>query len=140
MKIAVKKHENKSDGSKDSLEKLLDRTVDLKDDLLYIENQLVEDLETAIKDFDGKLSNLAKDMQDYVSGDLGFKRIIEAIKDFGSRLNDITKIELDRYQMAVNNSATNTNADMSEWEELQDLLENKETLLGTIGNIKDNLT
>ena len=79
------------------MEKLLEKTTDLKDELLFVENQLVEDLETAIKDFDGKLSNIAKDMQDYVSGDLGFKRIIEAIKDFGSRLNDITKIELDRY-------------------------------------------
>ena len=39
--------------------------------MLYTENQIVEDMESAIKDFDGKLSFIAKEMQDYVSGDHG---------------------------------------------------------------------
>jgi len=36
-------------------------------------------------------------MQDYVIGDHGLKKVNEAIKEFGIKLNDITKMELDRY-------------------------------------------
>jgi len=55
----------------------------LKDDLLNIELSLMVDMEAAINDFDSRLSGIAKEMTDYVSGDHGFKRILEAIREFG---------------------------------------------------------
>lgn len=65
-------HEHMEKGWRETLDGLSDKTNKLKDDLLYVENQIVEDMESAIKDFDGKLSLIAKDMQDYVSGDHGY--------------------------------------------------------------------
>lgn len=40
-------------------------------------------MESALGDFDGKLGLITKDMSDYVSGDHGFKKILEAIREFG---------------------------------------------------------
>lgn len=55
-------HEHMEKGWRESLDGLSEKTSKLKDDLLYVENQIVEDMETAIKDFDGKLSFNAKEM------------------------------------------------------------------------------
>lgn len=72
-------------------------TNDLKDNLLRTELQLMVDMEGAIGDFDSKLGIITKDMADYVSGDHGFKKILEAIKEFGSKLTEIAKNDFDRY-------------------------------------------
>lgn len=119
------------------MNKLYQQIEDLKDNLLYIENQIVEDMEIAIKEFDGKLQLIAKEMQDYITGDYGFKKILDAIKDFGQKLQELTKSELDRFQLQMNN---NQDLPPEMDDDLIQLLENKETLLGTIGNIKDSLT
>ena len=55
------------------------------------------DIEAALGDFDGKLSFITKDMQDYVSGDHGFKKICDFIREFGTKLSDIAKLEFERY-------------------------------------------
>jgi hypothetical protein len=58
-------------------------TQKLKDNLLATELSLMVDMESALGDFDGKLGLITKDMSDYVSGDHGFKKILEAIREFG---------------------------------------------------------
>lgn len=50
---------------------------------MNIELSLMVDMESAINDFDGRLSIIVKNMTDYVSSDHGFKRILEAIREFG---------------------------------------------------------
>ena len=55
-------HEHVEKGWREALDGLGEKTSKLKDDLFYVENQIVEDMETAIKDFDGKLSLIAKEM------------------------------------------------------------------------------
>ena len=70
-KTSFRMHEQQERGWREALDSLMNKTSTLKDDLLYIENQIVEDMETAIKDFDGKLFSIAKEMQDYVIGDHG---------------------------------------------------------------------
>lgn len=41
-----------------------------------------------------------------------FKKVLEAIKEFGQKLSDIAKTELDRFSLASTN-----NADISEWDD-----------------------
>ncbi|CAD8181051.1 unnamed protein product [Paramecium pentaurelia] len=134
-KLAFRAKERNEEGWKQKLEDLEKETQKLKDNLLSTELQLMVDIEAALGDFDGKLGFITKDMSDYVSGDHGFKKIGDFIREFGTKLTDIAKLEYDRYQIFLQQGS-----DLSEWDEdLQTLFENKETLLGTVSNIKDNL-
>ncbi|KAM3144044.1 hypothetical protein pb186bvf_003808 [Paramecium bursaria] len=124
---------------RDGLEKLREQTFLLKDNLLYIEHQIMVDIESSIQNFDSnQLSTVAKEIQELVSGDHGFRKIGEAVKEFGTKLLDIAKTEFDRYVAAQSNP--NGNQDVSEWDDENGLFENKETLLASVGNIKENLS
>lgn len=119
-KLAFRAKEQQNPRWRDLLDDLYAKTIELKDDLLKIELALMVEMETAINDFDSKLSFIAKEMTDYVGGDHGFKRILEAIKEFGQKLMDIAKVEQERYQAAVA-AAANSNGKQEEinleWDE-----------------------
>lgn len=98
-KIAFREYNSQQSGWKQSLDNLKVRTNVVKDDLIYLEVLLMEDMENAIKEFDSKLSNIRKDMDEAIKP--SFLKITDTIKDFSSRINDLTKTEFERFSQDV---------------------------------------
>jgi hypothetical protein len=96
-----------------------------------VEVQLVEEVEKKIMDFESKLNT---DVVMDTLIDNGFKKILEAINEFSSKLNEIAKFELDHFDQDKQPETDNIKE-----EERFDFLSQKEVVLNTVGNIKEAL-
>ena len=67
-----------------------------------------------------------------------FKKIQDEIQDFGTQLERISKEEIERYTNLQN--AGEIDQEYSPDSDLYNLLENKETIPGTISSIRETLT
>lgn len=91
MKIVFRKFEAQDPKWREEMKKLEDSISRLKDNLMYVEVVLQEDIEVAIKDFDTKLTTVTKDMEHYTQEDHGFKKISKAIDEFNKKLLEIAR-------------------------------------------------
>jgi len=84
-----------------SLEQLEEETLELKNSLMDIEIQLVEELEVNISEFERKLIEIVnKDMDPAIEN--GFKKIQEAINEFNIKLTEIVKQEQEKFKVDEN--------------------------------------
>ncbi|KAL4495045.1 hypothetical protein ABPG72_015745 [Tetrahymena utriculariae] len=118
------------------LKTLLQKTTSLKNKLMDIEIQLVEELEAIFTDYDTKKKETAwKDIEEIIV--LGQKKIEEENVKFYSNLNVIKNKEEANYNSTQQQQLEEENNE--EDDEKASLLENKEQLAQMIGNIKETL-
>jgi hypothetical protein len=120
---------------------------ELKDQLLNIEVELMEDADSLFKKeiilgIEERNKHiqiiLSEEQKDDKNDETGyFKKIEDEIKEFGLQLERISREEIERYTNLQN--AGESEQEYSSDPELNSILENKETIPGTVSTIKELL-
>lgn len=98
-----------------------------------------KEITVVIDDFNKKIQSiLSEQPKEEKNDEVGFfKRIDDEIKQFGTQLEKISKDEIERYVNMTNSGEPDQ--EFSSDPELNSILENRETIPGTISSIKEIL-
>eukprot|EP01015_Nassula_variabilis_P029557 TRINITY_DN634_c0_g1_i1.p1 TRINITY_DN634_c0_g1~~TRINITY_DN634_c0_g1_i1.p1 ORF type:complete len:482 (+),score=126.08 TRINITY_DN634_c0_g1_i1:32-1477(+) len=136
-KLAFREFELGLDNSYDKVQDLRFEILELEDKLMTIEIELVRNIEKARQEFDVKLNSIVEDIKSTVQEDTGFKRIKQYLKDFGETLQEITKVECDKFAEKAEDEKINLEELYTEMQ--ISLLENKDGVSMQVGQMKDQL-